>query len=54
LGSLRGNMGVTEFTVWPRSEGLLTSPHNVAATHINREVLEGLREGMFLTRVNNR
>lgn len=54
LGSLRGNMGVTGFTVWTRSRALLTSPHNVEEVSANREVMEGRREEIFLTGVNSR
>ena len=41
LGSLRGNTGVTEFTVWPRLPLFVTAPHNVRETPVEWESLKG-------------
>ena len=54
LGSLRGNTGVTEFTVWTRLPLFVTAPHNVRETPVEWEALKGRCEEMFLTMANSR
>jgi hypothetical protein len=51
-GRSRGNIGVTEFTVWTGLRLFLTSSHNVKELPVKWEVLEHPCEKMFVTMGN--
>jgi hypothetical protein len=52
VGVIRGNTGVTKFTVWTCGALFLTPSHTVKESCVKWEFLEGPREKMFLTLTN--